>query len=187
MALKKGVFVEDTKTNGQSSTPETETGAGSPDINNTPIASEGVTTQENGRTANDRIRQLVEENNRLKNLLPATAEPKATQPLQGSDDEWKKKIELELSVPNFLKEKVQDMTSYWQANPRMSKLDVYKIFTPTDVLVKQAQEADAAAQNSYTGGTSNPAARVENMDVKTLTIEQLEANLKSRIAAGEKL
>jgi hypothetical protein len=183
MALKKGVFVEDTKTNPQGNG-ETVTPADNSGNNNTPPASESVITPKTGRTAQDRIRELVDKVKELEAFhSPNSPAENKTSP----DEDWKKKVELEISVPSYLKDKVEDMTAYWSKNPGMNKSEVFKVFTPVDQLLAEAKRADEEAELSRTGGSSNPSARQDTKDVTSMTTDELRAQLEAAVKRGENI
>jgi hypothetical protein len=142
----------------------------------------------NGRTAQERIRELVAKNKELEAKLGTPATPSVTPvTTPAPDEDWKRKVELEISVPSVLKDKVEDMTAYWSRNPGLTKSEVFKIFTPVESLVEQAKKADEEAIQSRSGGTSNPSARQEQTDLSKLSTADLRTQLEDEIKRGMKV
>jgi hypothetical protein len=170
-------------------TEETETSAaGQAEQNNTSNASEGANTQKNGRTAQDRIRDLIAENKRLKSQ---TADNSSASQGLPEDKLWKAKIETRLSAPEHIKPKADEIASY-AAKYGVPIEDAISLFDSRNKVsqeeVNAANAANTEASQSRTGGTANPAARTETPeDPAKWTDKELDAELERRINSGEKL
>jgi hypothetical protein len=106
----------------------------------------------------------------------------------GGDEAWKRKIELEISIPDYLKDKTEEILDYWGKYPNMPKSDVYKVFTPAEKFAEMINQTNDQANQSRTGGTSNPAARqIDNKPLTQWEQKDLKSELEARMAAGEKI
>jgi hypothetical protein len=159
----------------QVSTEETETSAeGYSEENNTSSDSEVENTQRTGRTAQDRIRELVAENKKLKSQ---TADKQSSPEPQG-DKILNAKVDLLYKAPDHLKAQADEIASY-AARYGVPVEDAIAIFDSkskvSEADVKAAQAAQSEAMQSRTGGTANPAARQETTDIKNLSDDELKA------------
>lgn len=178
-------------------TEETETsGSGDEQQNNTSNASEGANTQKtaSGReTAQQRIESLARERNDWKGKYEALTQgdkPSSAQAGLPEDKLWKARMETKLSAPEHLKSKTDEIASY-SAQYGVPVEDAIAIFDSKSKLsqadVEAQNRANAEASQSRTGGTANPAARSETQDVNKMETKDLESQLKSMVASGEKL
>lgn len=155
-------------------TEETETSGSDEQENNTPNGSETESTQGTGRTAQDRIRQLIAENKKLKGLTTAD-KPSASQEVP-EDKLWKAKMETKISAPEHLKAQSDDIASY-AAKHGVPIEDAITLFDARNKVSKEDADAMSAAQTeasqSRTGGTANPAARQETSAPKELSNDEL--------------
>ncbi|MDQ3816108.1 MAG: hypothetical protein M3362_00270 [Acidobacteriota bacterium] len=168
------------------STEETETfGSGNEQQNNTSNASESETTQKTGRTAQDRIRQLVEENRRLK----AQVQP-ADKPSLAGDKVLNAKVDILYKAPEHLKSKADEIASY-AAQYGVPTEDAIALFDAKGKVsqadVEAAQVAQTEAAQSRTGGTANPQTRSETQDVSKMSKDELTAKLNQALQSGERI
>jgi hypothetical protein len=171
---------------------ETETSSEQVDSqeNNTSNASESETTQKTGRTAQDRIRELAAEVKRLKSTADKTTAPQEIPQGIAADKILNAKVEFLYKAPEHLKSKADEIATY-QAQYGMPMEDAIAIFdaknrvSPADV--EAANAANTEASQSRTGGTANPAARIESSDDPSKwSQEELDAEFERRLAQGEK-
>jgi hypothetical protein len=193
MALKECVMNEEFM-NPSDDTEETETsGSGYEQQNNTAPASEGVNTQQTGKTPShvpySRFKDVLDELNTLKGSGNADKPSSASQGVP-EDKLWKATVEAKLSVPEHLKDKAEEIASY-KAKYEIPMEDAIAIFDSKGKVSQADVEAAKAAQDeaaqSRTGGTANPAARSDAPDIKQMSDDELKAQLNQAIASGERL
>lgn len=175
----------------ETSTEETGTsGSGDEQQNNTANASEGGKTQQSGRSAQDRIRELVEENKRLKSQIQPADKPSPAQQEPQGDKVLSAKVDILYKAPEHLKAQADEIAAY-AARHDLPVEDAIAIFDSKSKVsqadVEAANAAKAEAAQSRTGGTANPAARSETVDVKQMSNEELKSQLKAAISSGYKI
>jgi hypothetical protein len=173
---------------------ETETSTeGLSEENNTSNVSEDAQTQKTGRTAQERIQQLVSDKKTLEAELakykPADKPSPAQQEPQG-DKVLNAKVDILFKAPEHLKAQADEIATY-SATHNLPVEDAIAIFDSkskvSQVDVDAANAAKTEAAQSRTGGTANPAARSETQDVSKMETKDLESKLNQAIAFGEKL
>jgi hypothetical protein len=137
----------------------------------------------------ERLQEVIKQKNdleaKLKEVQPTPTSPSSA---TGGDEAWKRKIELEISIPTYLKDKQDDILDYWGKYPNMPKADVYKVFTPAEQFAEMINQSNNQANQSRTGGTSNPAARqIDNKPLAQWEQKDLKSELETRLASGEKI
>ncbi|HZS47230.1 MAG TPA: hypothetical protein VFC63_19305 [Blastocatellia bacterium] len=157
--------------------------------NNTSTASEGANTQRTGRTAQDRIQELVKERDEWK-AKAVGSQSADNQSQTSAQDAGDLVLDLIGKVPEHLKPEMKNIANYAKKHSMpiddvITLWDARDKISPEDVAAKAA--ADQAANNSRTGGTPNPAARQETPEVSKMSTQDLRGELEKRVASGEKL
>ena len=159
--------------------------------NNNPVPPAGGSGEQGGTPQTVPYSRFKEVNDELKTLKEKPA-PTSPSSATGGDEAWKRKIELEISIPDYLKEKGEEILDYWGKFPGMSEQDVYKVFTPAEKFAEIINQTNDKANQTRTGGTSNPAARQQPdiyaaTDTPEIQRDKLRAELETRIASGERV
>lgn len=161
--------------------------------NNPAPAQSGGSTPQGGSPQTvpyERLQEVIKERNDLQEKLKAQ-QPTPPQPT-GSDDAWKKKVDLQFATPDYLKDKIDDMVKTAMDNPKLSIEQIIRIHTPAEKIAEQVMNANDKSNLSRTGGTPNPAARQEPdiyaaTDTPEVQRDKLRAELEKRIASGERV
>jgi hypothetical protein len=159
--------------------------------NNASTDSEVVKTQKTGtgRTANERIQELVREREALKAQLEQAKADKPSSSETGSLEERLLKVELGTKVPEHLKKEIDGMASYAKKH-NMPLEDVVTLWDAKNKVsvedVEKGRQADAEANSTKTGGTANPAVR-QPADIAKMKTEDLKAILYEKVAKGERV
>ena len=188
--VKGNVMAEEVIKPGETPTAETVTAeTGKVENNNGSNNSEVVQTQNNGNesAANKRIRQLIADNKALEAKLSVYAPESTTEQgaqVQHGIQDVERKLRIEFNLPETLKNQKEGILAFATKHPTLTPDEVIQFFKPSNQ--SATQELDDAARNSATGG--NPVAKPQGASgLKDLKNEDLEAELRTRLAAGEKI
>ncbi len=182
-------MAEEAVNSGQQAAAETGTaGTEQGQTNNTSTGSQAEKTGKTGKTAEDRIHELTRERDEWKAKAQGSSsadELSADLPESPVDTV----LELIGKVPDHLKAEMKTIASYAAAH-KMSVDDAIALWNVkgghvvNKADVEKYHSANAAAADSSTGGTANPAVRYDTAPSQ-MKDDELDATVKDMAARGQ--